>query len=182
MIWINTLRPRQNGSHFADDIFKCIFLNGNVWISTDISLKFVPRGPIDNIPALVHIMAWRRLGDKPLSEPMMVSLVTHICITRPQWVKFTSTSGETVLRWMPQNTSDRSASALVQVMTWCHQATKDYLNQCWPRHMASQGHNEPTLSDETYHIGKKKASCWDDIYKGIFLSVSRVYFTWDFPG
>ena len=32
-------------------------------------------------------MAWRRLGDKPLSESMMVSLPTHICVTRPQWVK-----------------------------------------------------------------------------------------------
>ena len=32
-------------------------------------------------------MAWHRSGDKPLSEPMMVSLPTHICVTRPQWVK-----------------------------------------------------------------------------------------------
>ena len=32
-------------------------------------------------------MAWRRLGDKPLFEPMMVILPTHICVTRPQWVK-----------------------------------------------------------------------------------------------
>ena len=31
-------------------------------------------------------MAWRRAGDKPLSEPMMFSLPTHICVTRPQWV------------------------------------------------------------------------------------------------
>ena len=31
-------------------------------------------------------MAWRRLGDKPLSEPRMESLVTHMCVTRPQWV------------------------------------------------------------------------------------------------
>ena len=31
-------------------------------------------------------MAWRRSGDKPLSELMMVSLTTHICVTRPQWV------------------------------------------------------------------------------------------------
>ena len=83
----NTLRPRQNGRHFADDIFKCIFLNENVWIPTKISLKFFPKGPINNIPALVSIMAWRRPGDKPLSEPMMVSLATHICVTRPQWVK-----------------------------------------------------------------------------------------------
>ena len=82
-----TLRPRQNGRHFADDIFKWIFLNENVWTSIKISLKFVPRGPISNIPALVQIMAWRRSGDKPLSEPMMVRLLTHICVTRPQWVK-----------------------------------------------------------------------------------------------
>ena len=82
----NTLRPRQNGRHFADDVFKCIFWNGNLWISIKISLKFVPKGPINNIPALVQIMAWRRPGDKPLSEPMMVSLTTHICVTRPQWV------------------------------------------------------------------------------------------------
>ena len=83
----NTLRPRRIKQHFADDIFKRIFFNENVWISIKISLTFVPKGPINNIPALVQIMAWRRPGDKPLSEPMMVSLTTHICITRPQWVK-----------------------------------------------------------------------------------------------
>ena len=83
---VNTLRPRQNGRHFAEDIFKCIFLNENVWISINISMKFVPKGPINNIPALVQIMAWRRPGDKPLSEPMMVSLTMHICVTRPWWV------------------------------------------------------------------------------------------------
>ena len=84
---INTLRLRQDGRHFPDDIFKWIFLNKNVWISINISLKFVPRGPIHNIPTLVQVMAWRRPGDKPLSEPMMVRLPTHICVTRPQWVK-----------------------------------------------------------------------------------------------
>ena len=87
IVLFNTLRPRQHGRHFADDIFKCIFLNENVWISIKISLKFVPKGPINNIPALVQIMAWRRPGDKPLSEAMMVNLPTHICVTRPQWVK-----------------------------------------------------------------------------------------------
>ena len=81
---VNTLRPRQNGRHFADDIFNCIFLNENVSIPIKISLKFVPKVPISNIPALVQIMTWRRPGDKPLSDPMMVSLPTHICITRPQ--------------------------------------------------------------------------------------------------
>ena len=84
---VNTLRPSQNGSRFSDDIFKRILLNENVRISIEISLNFVPKGPINNIQALVQIMAWRRSDDKPLSEPMMVSLLTHICVTRPQWVK-----------------------------------------------------------------------------------------------
>ena len=86
--FVNTLRPRQNGHHFPDDIFKWIFFNENVWISINISLKFLPRGTNNNIPTFVQIMAWRRPGDKPLSEPMMVSLPTQICVTRPQWVKF----------------------------------------------------------------------------------------------
>ena len=82
---INTLRPRQNGRHFSDDILKCIFLNENIWISITMSLNFVPKGPINNIPALVQIMAWRRPGDKLLSEPMMVVLLTHTRVARPQW-------------------------------------------------------------------------------------------------
>ena len=68
----NTLRLRQNGCHLTDNIFKCIFLIENGWIVIDISLKFVPKGPINNISALVQIMAWRQPGDKPLFEPMMV--------------------------------------------------------------------------------------------------------------
>ena len=83
---INSLKPRQNGRLFADDTFKRIFLNENIIIPIKISLKFVPKGPINYNPALVQIMAWRRSGDRPLSEPMKVSLLTHICVTRPQWV------------------------------------------------------------------------------------------------
>ena len=67
---VNTSPPRQNGHHFAEDIFRCIFLNENAWIFIMISLNFVPKGSINNIPALVQIMAWRRRGDKPLSEPI----------------------------------------------------------------------------------------------------------------
>ena len=81
---INTFRPTQDGRHFPDDIFKCIFLNENDRIPIKISLGFVPKGPINNIPSLVQIMAWRRPGDKPLSDPMLVRLLMHICITRPQ--------------------------------------------------------------------------------------------------
>ena len=85
--WVfNTLRPRQNGRHFPDDIFKCIFFNESMWFFVEISLKFVPKGLINNIPELVQIMACRRPGDKPLSEPILVCLLTHICGTRPQCV------------------------------------------------------------------------------------------------
>ena len=55
----------------ADGIFKCIFLNENLLILLKISLKFVPKVRINNIPAMVQIMAWRRIGDNPLSEQMM---------------------------------------------------------------------------------------------------------------
>ena len=72
---INTLRPRQNGSHFPDDIFECIFLNEDTWISNEISLKYVPWGLIDNMSALVQVMAWRRTGHKPLPEPMTTQFI-----------------------------------------------------------------------------------------------------------
>ena len=100
---LNTLRPRQNGRHFADDIFKCIYLNENVWILIKISLTFVSEGPINNISALVQIMAWRRPGDKPLYEPMMVSLLTHICITRTQWVNGLVPNSSPVITWTNLN-------------------------------------------------------------------------------
>ena len=109
----NTLRPRQNGRHFADDIFKRILFNENVWILIKISLKFVPKGPINKIPALFQIMAWRRPGDKPLSEAMLVSLLTHKCVTRPQWVKSLWSSEDA---WRHR----RSWSSKVPVLAyWC---------------------------------------------------------------
>ena len=85
-VYFNTLGPRKNGRHLPDNIFKCIFMNENVWISKKISLKFVLKGLINNIPELVQIMAWCRPGDKPLSESMIVNLLMHICVTWPQWV------------------------------------------------------------------------------------------------
>ena len=78
--WIDSA-PRQNGCHSTDITFKCIFLNENVWISIIISLKFVPKGPVNNIPAFVQIMAWHRIGNKPLSEPIMISLLMHIYVS-----------------------------------------------------------------------------------------------------
>ena len=106
-------------------------------------------------------MAWRCLGDMPLSEPMMVSLPTHICVTQPQWVNSLATGRwdsycksvifrliqksslatccKIKLRWMPKK------STLVQIMAWCCQATSHYLSQCWPRsiHVAILGSHIP---------------------------------------
>ena len=83
-LWVNTLRPRQS---CQIDIFKCIFLNENIQISSRVSLEFVPKGSINIIPALVQIMACRLVGAKPSSEPMVVSLLMHKFVTQPQWVK-----------------------------------------------------------------------------------------------
>ena len=74
--------------------FQTTFSNTFSWMTLyefrfKISLKFVCKGPIDNNPALVQKMAWRRPGDKPFSELMMVRLPTHISVTRPQWIKWT---------------------------------------------------------------------------------------------
>ena len=91
---LNTLRLRQNGHHFADDTFKCIFFYENVRIAMKISLKFVPKGPINNIPSLVQIMARHRPGNKPLSEPMMVRLLMHICVKLKNMVPSPRPPGE----------------------------------------------------------------------------------------
>ena len=108
-----------------------LFLNENVWILIHISFEFVPKAPIKNRLVLVQIMAWRRPGYKPLFEPMMVTLLTYIYVTRPQWetwMKFRKIIVKLVLvidgwgfscdvlRWMSLDlTGDES------VKTWCRQ-------------------------------------------------------------
>ena len=59
----------QNGRQ-CDNIFRCIFVNEKFCILIQISMKFVPKGPIDNKAAFVQVMTWRQIGDKPLPEPM----------------------------------------------------------------------------------------------------------------
>ena len=87
----------------ATAILLAIFSNEffiELWISLKISLTFVPKVRFNNVVALVQIMAWRRPGDKPLSDPMMVRLLRHVCVTRPEWVKHRrSTSLKRKLWW-----------------------------------------------------------------------------------
>ena len=81
---INTLRPRQNGRYFPEDIVKCILLNEHVGTLLNVSLNFVSDVRIKNLPALVQIMALCRPGDKPLSWPMMIILLTHTVLRKKQ--------------------------------------------------------------------------------------------------
>ena len=66
----------------ADDIFKRIFFNKNIRISIPISLKFLPKGPINNKSALVQVMALHQTGDKRLPKPIMAQFTDTICGTR----------------------------------------------------------------------------------------------------
>ena len=81
------IEAEANGGHFADDTFKCIFLNENVRIFVEVQLNLFPNDRLNNTPALFQIMVCRLVGTQPLCEPMMVILLTHICVTRPQWAK-----------------------------------------------------------------------------------------------
>ena len=132
--YVNTLRPRQKGQYFADEIFKCIFLNEDMWISINISLKFVPKGLINNIPASFQIMDWLPTRRKPLSEPR---LPTHICVTRPQWVKvfiFILISRIYIsLSWGICHTTSliRVSIIIFLVMAWCNQAPELVLTKLY---------------------------------------------------
>ena len=98
--YFNTLKPEQNGRHFAGDIFKCIFFNEDVWISIKISRKFVAKGPINEKLTLIQVMAQCSAGDEPFPGPMLTKVydtiwrhkatmclvthwgrVTHICVS-----------------------------------------------------------------------------------------------------
>ena len=94
MSW-TTMTPcdRRKDHHHFPDMFKCIFVKENIWITIKISRKFDSKGSINNIPASVQIMAWHWSGDKPLSGPILVSLLTHICTTRPVWVNLSQLVG-----------------------------------------------------------------------------------------
>ena len=102
--------------------FQAHFFNENIWIPIQISLKFVPKGSINKIPASNQIMAWRCPGDKPLSERMMVNLPTHICVTQPQWVK--------LLRQTPWSTH-LGLKRIYELVEWVIISSNDYMVPIW---------------------------------------------------
>ena len=74
-------------SHWDRDnlttISQTIFSNAFCWMIIQISLKFIPKGPIDNMPALIQILAWRRMATSHYLNQWWPSLLTHVCVTRP---------------------------------------------------------------------------------------------------
>ena len=171
-----TLRPRQNGRHFPDDIFKCIFLNENVWISIKIPVKFVHKGPINNIPALFQIMAWRRPGDKPLSEKMMVTLLTHICVTRPQWVEKQKETPKTrfqiILLHLPSKwVIVKWYSPQIHVKA-CTRAYMDPL-KCFP-HRCSLLIMQINIANYSHHTTSFPLA-WGQIYMGVIIVITYCF-------
>ena len=79
--------PGQNGWHFTGNIFRCIFMNEKFCILIPNSLKFVPKCPIDNMSALVQVMAWHQIGNKPLPEPMLIQFTDAYMRHLGRWVK-----------------------------------------------------------------------------------------------
>ena len=86
----NLFIPGENGRHFAEDIFRCIIVNETFYISIQISLKFVPTGPIDNNQALFQIMAWCRIATHHYSNQCWPDTLTHICCIRGRWLNHVS--------------------------------------------------------------------------------------------
>ena len=84
--WQHSSPPGQNGRHFTDDNMICIFVNQKLSFLINISRKFVPKYPIDNNPALAYIMAWRRISDRPLSEPMLTRFIDPYMRLYGGWV------------------------------------------------------------------------------------------------
>ena len=71
LLIFNTLGHEQNSRHFADDIFKYIFLTENVCVLIHFFWFFFHKGPIENMPSLVPVMALRRTANKLLPEQML---------------------------------------------------------------------------------------------------------------
>ena len=119
---INTLRSKQNVRHFTRRHFRIHFLDWMQDVIKNVLHKFVPKGATDNIPALFQSMALCWPSDKPLSEPMMVSLLTHICATLSQWVNLVNTSGfSNQYQWYPSIVDDTRGSSFLCISWWRHQ-------------------------------------------------------------
>ena len=149
------------GRDKMDAISQTIFSNAFSWMKMlQLLLKFHwrPKGLINDIPALVQIMAWRHAGDKPLSEPMMARLLTHICVTRPQWVK------------------DLSDAIRVCLLQW-----RDIEgNAHWSINPKSNERSEKILLDFCIVLSDKKKNKSKSVqFKDTFKQLMKLFYYWN---
>ena len=137
------------------------FLNENELILPRISLKFVPEVGINNIPALVQTMAWPQSGGKPLSESMILSLLTPICVTLLQWVKraWCFTTDKWYKTWLPWTKIFMIMS--VVICQWFPKAKKSWVK----------------IIRELANEWLKKIIIHSKLYSWLFLTFS--YFVWN---
>ena len=128
-IWQLTHRDRDKLAVFSRRHFQRHFLEWK-W-KIEFRLRFhwslIPVDPINTIPVLVQVMASRRPGDKPLFEPMMLSLQTHIYVARPQWVKL----AVILLWWLKESLWYSITTYLHSYQTILHQNGQCFPH-CWP--------------------------------------------------
>ena len=150
--YLNSSPSGQNGRYFADNIFSYIFVNEKFCILIKISLHLVPKGPMDNIPALVQIMAWHRIGDKPLSEPMLTRFTDAYMRHKGEMSKSSNHwllwDGTIIFEYVvfkpflmfdfvniaigPLMTPDLLNNQTLVLIAWHRNSTSHYLNQqCW---------------------------------------------------
>ena len=121
----------------------------------------MPLDLTDDKSTLVQVMAWCHQATSHYLSQCWPRSMSPNGVARPQWVSslasgicgsnfnsvismhmlqinFMSVPYETAHRWMPQDTFD-DKSSLVQVMAWCHQASRHYVSQCWLRFMLPYG-------------------------------------------
>ena len=139
---LSHLRLDKMVAILADNNFKCIFLNQNDRMLIQISLKFVPRSPIDNKLTLVQVMAWRRRGDKPLPKPMLIRFTdAYAALGGDELIASYCNTIITVVAWAPWCLRSLRTWLFAQLKQGCCHWTRYWLvacsipshslNQCW---------------------------------------------------
>ena len=131
-----TLNPEHNCQHFVDDIFKKILLNENNYILIQISLKFVPRGLIENKSALIQTGAWCWTGNMSVPEPVMTVIDTV-------YYKKINKKGK---KWVPSKSLQPCLNQWYQLVM-PHTITRTHwVNSLWPSDAIWQYGNRSTLA------------------------------------
>ena len=161
-----------------DAIFQTTFSNGFSWMKMHefrlkLTLKFLPKELINNIPALVQIMAWHRPGDKPLSEPIMVSLPRHICVTRPQWINRSQFDFGNDKRASFQYARDKSSKLTYFQSIWLAMYLCSQFGSQWGSgvHCMWLKESSPNLPPKDPHTTSRAPSQYKD----------RLIYVWRFP-